>query len=274
MRHCCSSRFPVQKVTDLQAHLASMHAVYLLPRSRGRQALMDISNASPAASADACSAAVSETAVHHQRFKRLQQLEETLADHASLQKRFAQQQEVLAAYKASNRKHASLCARYQKLASEERHVALQRDQLSAANAHYRTQLQTAGKKVERSTAKVAFLESFPHVELGRRGSEHEGKPVLVVPGRDVELQTIDLPLIMVTRQRTDAAGELCGGKQFSAWLLLLCAELAAIASVAYEKTAVCVDRSLQRARIGRLSECASTQHVHLHQADRPVSEGL
>ena len=203
-----------------------MHAVYLQPRSRGRQALMDIRNAPPAASADACSAAVSEAAVHYQRFKRLQLLDEALADHAALQKRFAPQQEELAAYKASNRKHAALCAKYQRMASEVRRVALQWGQFSAANANYRTRLQTAGRQVERLAAKVAFLESFPYVELERRGSEHEEKPVLMVPDRDVEWQIMNLPVIMVTWQCTDAIGEPCGSRQFSAWLLLLCAALA------------------------------------------------
>ena len=132
----------------------------------------------------------------------------------------------LAAYRASNRKHAALCAKHQRMASEVRRVALQLDQFSAASANYRTQLQTARRHVEQLAAKVAFLESFTFVELQRRGSEHEEKPVLVVPDRDVELQIINLPVIMVTWQRTDAIGEPCGTRQFSAWLLLLCAALA------------------------------------------------
>ena len=243
-------------MAHLLTHLDSMHAVYLQPRIRGGQALVNVSNAPPAASADACSAAVSEAAVHHQRFKRLQLLEGALADQRCVVKALRAATRRARCIQSRHRKHAALCARYQRMASEVRGVALQRDPCSAANADYRTQLQTVGTQVEWLLAKVAFLESFLHVELRCRGSDHEGNPVLVVP--DLELQTIDLPVIMVTRQRKDAAGEPCGGRQISAWLLLLCAELAAITSVPYEQAAVCVDQCLRRARTGRLSECATT----------------
>jgi hypothetical protein len=242
---CCSFELANLKANPVPFTTSSRDRLQDVSNSatRGRRALSE------------SRAASSEASALLQEYKRLKAIEQHLHDQQLTLKRVPKLEEELEHAKSELAKHRRLVGSMRVEVTRNSQSQGRHQMTAAANVVYRNQITSLQKTVSRLQDKIGFLQSYPHATVQQHGGRK--KVVLAVPQHE-PVAELSLPEVIVTETRTDAGGRCIGGLQYRTAFHLLCAELAATASLAYEKTGACVDLVLQRLRIGRLDKLPSS----------------